>query len=171
MKVSVCAYNSQCRLASGVTCWHLCGIYTHCCGWGWHFEKLQRKPECFSCPVAHQNFLCGAVWACYHVKLFAPKTVDDVTVRDARSNVPRHTIHIALDDASTLTLLLQLVVSWVNDGCQSEQNYIPFGHLLKVIWTVSFKIWFEEDSDLNQICLQCEHSHRDLSPVWLLGFD
>lgn len=41
---------------------------------------------------------------------------------------------------------------------QSEQNRIPFGHLLKT--KLKLKIGPEKESDWNQIHLQSEHCHR-----------
>lgn len=63
-RATLCARSSQFSLTSWVSCWHLCGIYTPCVGWGWHFEKLPRNTSSFFCPVAHPQFLRGPVWAC-----------------------------------------------------------------------------------------------------------
>lgn len=53
--------NSQFRLTSWVSCWHLCGIYSPCIGWGWHLKKASIKTLIF---LLSSSSSLVSVWPC-----------------------------------------------------------------------------------------------------------
>lgn len=66
------------------------------------------------------------------------KTVWESLHHETQEPMYRHTPPALLDDPSA-PALLQQPVRWVSNVTQCEHSQIPFGHLLKTVWTFSPK--------------------------------